>query len=178
MQVFSFVARYSKQDICPDKCQKPRSNCLGFVLQGTPLPPFSLGSCYAFQSTGTRRRKQKAHVPMQEGITAAWWCISALFRKKRLPLEGKLATKLTDEVFRETNAMRSSDPQKLMLFTCPPHPASLTLRHLPLKGKAFFENHPSENASSEPLFITYSNCSAACFRSSRISRCCGQISSH
>ena len=44
------------------------------------------------------------------------WCISALFRKKRLPLEGKLATKLTDEVFRETNAMRSSDPQKLTLF--------------------------------------------------------------
>ena len=65
------------------------------------------------------------------------WCISALFRKKRLPLEGKLATKLTDEVFRETNAMRSSDPQKLTLSAYPPHPASLTLRHLPLKGKAF-----------------------------------------
>ena len=50
--------------------------------------------------------------------------------KKRLPLEGKLATKLTDEVFRETNAMRSSDPQKQTLSACPPHPASLTLRHL------------------------------------------------
>lgn len=98
LQVFSFVARYSKQDICPDKCQKPRSNCLGFVLQGIPLPPFSLGSRYAFQSTGTRRRKQEAHVPTQEGITAdvsvVYKC--ALTVKIKLPLSGELSTQLTE----------------------------------------------------------------------------------
>ena len=77
--------------------------------------------------------------------------------EKGFPFEGKLSPKVTDEVFRETNVMRSSDPQKLMLFTCPPHPASLTLRHLPLKGKAFssarFENHLLESASSELFFF-------------------------
>ena len=67
------------------------------------------------------------------------WCISALFRKKRLPLEGKLATKLTDEVFKETNAMRSSDPQKLMLLDI--HLIRLRLRcaTFPSRGRLFLK---------------------------------------
>ena len=44
----------------------------------------------------------------------------------RLPLEGKLSAKLTDEV------------SLIYPLLFPPHPTSLTLGHLPLKGKAFF----------------------------------------
>ena len=55
--------------------------------------PFSLGSCYTFQSTGTRRRKQKAHVPTKEGIIAdvsvVYKC--ALTVKNELPLSGELS---------------------------------------------------------------------------------------
>ena len=53
--------------------------------------------------------------------------------EKRLPLEGKLAPKVTDEV----------DTRKASAFTVDlsrsdTSSGSLALRHLPLKGKAFF----------------------------------------
>ena len=57
--LFCFVARFSKQDICA-KCQKPRSNCLSFLLQGKLLPPFLLGSHYTFQSTGKKATAENA----------------------------------------------------------------------------------------------------------------------
>ena len=43
--------------------------------------------------------------------------------------------------------MQFIDPQKLTLFAYPPHPASLTLRRLPLKGEGKYQRLlPEETA--------------------------------
>ncbi len=110
IDLLSFLIRY-ENDCCSclllsrslasrtfvHKCQKPRANCLGFVLQGTSLTLFSLGPHHSFWLTGKRKRHRKAHVSTKEGITAARWCISAPLQYKiELPLSGELSTQLTE----------------------------------------------------------------------------------